>query len=194
MVSLVTRRCSWFNFRFVTPQWCPEGGWWGRGRGEGGEIWWSAAGIQCFSFSRTLHLGEFLPSWGSFEFRPSHWRTIAVLMRRYFHPNAVLLLILLRKGHLVGYYAPVFMVHFFLSAELWLSQTFADTLSGLRLQPEERNLWIVFCSMCICINAPGRVMIFSLEFLKALFGVLSPQNIKKVESRTKEVIFPTKPL
>lgn len=143
------------------------------GVGGGWNLWCSAAGIQCFSFSRTLHLGDFLPSWGSFEFRPSNWRTIAVLMLLYFHPNASLLLILLGKDHFFGYYAPVFIMYFFLSAELWLSQTFADSLSGLRLQPE-KNLWIVFCSMCISIYAPGKGMIFSLEFLKVQFRVLSP--------------------
>lgn len=184
MAPLFTHQCSWFNFRFVTPQWYPKGG----------NLWCSAAGNQCFSFSRTLHLGEFLPSWGSFEFRPSNWRTIAVLMLHYFHPNATLLLILLGRHHFFGYYAPVFIVYFFLSAELWLSQTFADTLSGLRLQPEKKNLWIVFCSACISINAPGKVMIFSLEFLKVLFSVPSPKSMKMVKSRTKEGPFPIIPI
>lgn len=162
MAPLFTHQCSWFNFRFVTPQWCPKGG----------NLWCSAAGNQCFSFSRTLHLGEFLPSWGSFEFRPSNWRTIAVLMLHYFHPNATLLLILLGRHHFFGYYAPVFIVYFFLFAELWLSQTFADTLSGLRLQPEKKNLWIVFCSRAFPLMPLAKWWYFLWSFSK--YRLVSP--------------------
>lgn len=98
-------------------------------------------------------------------------------MLHYFHPNVLLLLILPEKTFL-GYYAPVFIVHYFLSTELWLSQTFADTLPAFRLQPEKEHLWIVFCCTCISINAPGKAVIFSLVFLKVLFSVPCPQTIK----------------
>lgn len=179
MVPLFSRRCSWFNFRFVTPQWCPKGG----------NQWCSAAGIQWFSFSRTLHSGEFLPSWGLFEFRPSNWRTIAVLMLHIFHPDVSLLLILLGKDHFFGYYAPVFILFLLICRALTESDICRHFLR-LKASAREENLWIVLYSMCISINAPGKMIIFSLEFLKVLFNVHSSKH-KMVESRTKEAIFPT---
>lgn len=44
--------------------------------------------------------------------------------------------------------------------------------------------------MCISINAPGKVIIFSLGFLKVLFSVPSPHIIKMMECRANEAVFP----
>lgn len=50
-----------------------------------------------FCFFKDAKLGECLPSWGLFGFRPWCWRTIALLVLHYFHPNAILSFICLGK-------------------------------------------------------------------------------------------------
>lgn len=118
-----------------------------KGRGE--NLRCSAAGIQCFSFSRTLHLGEFLPSWGSFEFRPSNWRTIAVLMLHYFHPNATLLLILLGKDHFFGYYTPVYIYRVFLLICWALTESdICRHFVRLKASAREKKIFELFSALC----------------------------------------------